>query len=134
MSEGCSHCVCLCVFFFNDTATTEIYTLSLHDALPILSPSLPGRPNPALPLACVTASGDAVHGQTGDLQLLSMFVRRKVPRIRPDELHADIMPAPPDGDSGSSLLSGTYRNYELPGCLFLYSGECEKGAVWRKSA
>src|SRR3712207_8623570 len=25
-------------FFFNDTATTEIYTLSLHDALPIFSP------------------------------------------------------------------------------------------------
>src|SRR3712207_9272343 len=25
----------LCFFFFNDTATTEIYTLSLHDALPI---------------------------------------------------------------------------------------------------
>src|SRR3712207_8830352 len=25
-------------FFFNDTATTEIYTLSLHDALPILQP------------------------------------------------------------------------------------------------
>src|SRR3712207_6977347 len=27
-------------FFFNDTATTEIYTLSLHDALPILEPVL----------------------------------------------------------------------------------------------
>src|SRR2546430_15830739 len=26
-------------FFFNDTATTEIYTLSLHDALPILAVS-----------------------------------------------------------------------------------------------
>src|SRR2546422_7309739 len=26
-------------FFFNDTATTEIYTLSLHDALPISVPS-----------------------------------------------------------------------------------------------
>src|SRR5688572_33107767 len=26
---------CHNVFFFNDTATTEIYTLSLHDALPI---------------------------------------------------------------------------------------------------
>ena len=25
----------VCVFFFNDTATTEIYTLSLHYALPI---------------------------------------------------------------------------------------------------
>src|SRR5260221_2321249 len=33
---GC--CIALCsmvLFFFNDTATTEIYTLSLHDALPI---------------------------------------------------------------------------------------------------
>ena len=28
-------------FFFNDTATTEIYTLSLHDALPISCPALP---------------------------------------------------------------------------------------------
>src|SRR2546422_4197783 len=28
---------CFSFFFFNDTATTEIYTLSLHDALPILS-------------------------------------------------------------------------------------------------
>src|SRR5258708_35483317 len=28
-----------CFFFFNDTATTEIYTLSLHDALPISSRS-----------------------------------------------------------------------------------------------
>src|SRR5437764_8319084 len=26
---------CFLFFFFNDTATTEIYTLSLHDALPI---------------------------------------------------------------------------------------------------
>src|SRR3989449_11211002 len=30
------------IFFFNDTATTEIYTLSLHDALPIC---VNGRPN-----------------------------------------------------------------------------------------
>src|SRR2546422_10236993 len=30
-------------FFFNDTATTEIYTLSLHDALPI------SRPRPTSP-------------------------------------------------------------------------------------
>src|SRR2546422_11725206 len=40
----------LLFFFFNDTATTEIYTLSLHDALPILlkkidrsSPGVLGR-------------------------------------------------------------------------------------------
>ena len=30
----------MCFFFFNDTATTEIYTLSLHDALPILKGEL----------------------------------------------------------------------------------------------
>src|SRR5258706_8820963 len=30
-------------FFFNDTATTEIYTLSLHDTLPISSPGSPRR-------------------------------------------------------------------------------------------
>src|SRR3712207_7639505 len=34
-------------FFFNDTATTEIYTLSLHDALPISGPRRRGRPQRA---------------------------------------------------------------------------------------
>src|SRR4051795_13780291 len=34
MSHVSCSFVCF-VFFFNDTATTEIYTLSLHDALPI---------------------------------------------------------------------------------------------------
>src|SRR2546426_12389664 len=33
-------------FFFNDTATTEIYTLSLHDALPISSASPPTSRSP----------------------------------------------------------------------------------------
>src|SRR5260364_4161 len=38
-------------FFFNDTATTELYTLSLHDALPIyelLEPGRLGRARPAV--------------------------------------------------------------------------------------
>src|SRR3712207_9159606 len=38
MMCGCMYSVEKCYsyfFFFNDTATTEIYTLSLHDALPI---------------------------------------------------------------------------------------------------
>src|SRR6266568_7708385 len=33
-------CFFVVFFFFNDTATTEIYTLSLHDALPIRVPDL----------------------------------------------------------------------------------------------
>src|SRR3989304_10394445 len=36
----------LLIFFFNDTATTEIYTLSLHDALPILLEHRSGRVHP----------------------------------------------------------------------------------------
>src|SRR5471030_3337743 len=37
-SSGNSFTTCSFFFFFNDTATTEIYTLSLHDALPISYP------------------------------------------------------------------------------------------------
>src|SRR2546430_15841458 len=36
-------------FFFNDTATTEIYTLSLHDALPISKGRAPLARNPDQP-------------------------------------------------------------------------------------
>src|ERR1041385_6012726 len=45
-----------CFFFFNDTATTEIYTLSLHDALPICgavpSADRHSRTTPPAPSAC----------------------------------------------------------------------------------
>src|SRR5256886_15973209 len=46
LSEQNRRHVCCFFFFFNDTATTEIYTLSLHDALPIFMPrvSLPAAP------------------------------------------------------------------------------------------
>src|SRR6266581_3833814 len=47
-------------FFFNNTATTEIYTLSLHDALPISGRSRPGRrgrPRPACGSARRPSSG-----------------------------------------------------------------------------
>src|SRR6267142_5624581 len=39
MAIAASRFLFISFFFFNDTATTEIYTLSLHDALPIGSPS-----------------------------------------------------------------------------------------------
>src|SRR5258708_25983335 len=42
---ACTRIRCYLVFFFNDTATTEIYTLSLHDALPI-SVALTHRSSP----------------------------------------------------------------------------------------
>src|SRR5947209_20571927 len=40
-------------FFFNDTATTEIYTLSLHDALPIYSIILSFDLISSLPSSCI---------------------------------------------------------------------------------
>src|SRR3712207_8948757 len=45
---------CVIVFFFNDTATTEIYTLSLHDALPISWRA--GKKKICLPAAASTTS------------------------------------------------------------------------------
>src|SRR5690349_25166700 len=38
--------LCFSIFFFNDPPTTEIYTLSLHDALPICQRGHPGECGP----------------------------------------------------------------------------------------
>src|SRR5882762_3872821 len=56
-------------FFFNDTATTEIYTLSLHDALPISPTPMPPRPRCGPTWNCSTHSG-AVRSEehTSELQ------------------------------------------------------------------
>src|SRR5256884_8705968 len=44
-------------FFFNDTATTEIYTLSLHDALPISARPVRVVEEPAHAVPCLPAVG-----------------------------------------------------------------------------
>src|SRR2546430_8957091 len=50
------------LFFFNDTATTEIYTLSLHDALPISGAACRSRPRASGrspgPASCTPGSAD----------------------------------------------------------------------------
>src|SRR5436309_8898313 len=52
------------LFFFNDTATTEIYTLSLHDALPIFSRS--ARTNVRLaPIGRGTIAGGSACSANG---------------------------------------------------------------------
>src|SRR5712672_4745637 len=68
--------LCCCVllfffFFFNDTATTEIYTLSLHDALPISS-------RPASCWACPSTWTAARRSEehTSELQSLAYLVCR----------------------------------------------------------
>src|SRR3712207_7418502 len=49
-------------FFFNDTATTEIYTLSLHDALPICPPE-GARHRPGLRTAGALGRGGSALGR-----------------------------------------------------------------------
>src|SRR3712207_8895049 len=56
-------------FFFNDTATTEIYTLSLHDALPISDSRPASRPTgrrcrPA-PRPCTSVARNGWSGTSG---------------------------------------------------------------------
>src|SRR3712207_7388478 len=54
----------LIIFFFNDPATTEIYTLSLHDALPISAASRRSAPSsPAPPARRDDRSGTARRGR-----------------------------------------------------------------------
>src|SRR3712207_8284155 len=87
-------------FFFNDTATTEIYTLSLHDALPIFH----RRRRPAHQPTAV------VHGGGHD---------REAPRLR--GLYRAAHPSPrgeaggradraADGDRKSTRLNSSHAN------------------------
>src|SRR2546425_5339186 len=73
-------------FFFNDTATTEIYTLSLHDALPI------SRSEPGL---LESMHHRAIHGVlqgppgrsplVGSARRGGLLVRGHGPRVRSEE-------------------------------------------------
>src|SRR5712672_4827169 len=64
-----------CFFFFNDTATTEIYTLSLHDALPI---STARRTWSAMTIRSPPASSTLLRSEehTSELQSLAYLVCR----------------------------------------------------------
>src|SRR5256885_6735870 len=65
-------------FFFNDTATTEIYTLSLHDALPILpAKEISGFPAPQFPVP---------PQETQPLQILKSLLDRKSTRLNSSHL------------------------------------------------
>src|SRR2546430_12082922 len=64
------------LFFFNDTATTEIYTLSLHDALPISAPGGRARRAGADPAAGRRRRVGRSEEHTSELQSQSNLVCR----------------------------------------------------------
>src|SRR5947199_7396504 len=68
-------------FFFNDTATTEIYTLSLHDALPISSHASRRRRQEqpfanAMTVRSAMSFGERSEEHTSELQSLRHLVCR----------------------------------------------------------
>ena len=66
----------LCFFFFNDTATTEIYTLSLHDALPILV--VTGGTDSALAAVCGSTTGMGATGSSFIFLTAALIFQRGV--------------------------------------------------------
>src|ERR1019366_10753549 len=70
-----SLCSFSCCFFFNDTATTEIYTLSLHDALPI-SPAADPRHAQTQTVTLSPQAALRSEEHTSELQSLTNLVCR----------------------------------------------------------
>src|SRR5258706_7294411 len=93
-------CLIAPFFFFNDTATTEIYTLSLHDALPISGSAQPMKPTWHAGCKRRTDAGAGVprrlhrrsEEHTSELQSLTNLVCRLLLEKKKKHLKYDIYP------------------------------------------
>src|ERR1035437_10562180 len=91
-------------FFFNDTATTEIYTLSLHDALPICSSPLRQWPPPS-PTShwwvCTDRKSTRLNSSHANISYAVFCLKKKkkcshtVPFLTATSAVACVSPAPP---------------------------------------
>src|SRR6266545_7280372 len=100
-------CCLLLFFFFNDTATTEIYTLSLHDALPIPHYQAAFRNGPSF----------------AELEELTGLLRDKL-QGRPVEL---VLPTPDDPMNDPELL------YFFGGFRSVSGITSPRGSIWTKA-
>src|SRR2546430_6944374 len=108
--EGCAPCCFF--FFFNDTATTEIYTLSLHDALPICGCSSGAPDCPRTDSWCGGGSSRSEE-HTSELQSQSNLVcRLLLEKKKKKEKHL-----PPDPHAQSiQQQRGPAAPYHAPIC------------------
>src|SRR2546426_11634155 len=144
-------------FFFNDTAPTEIYTLSLHDALPI-SPHLAGGPRGAKEgrkarrsrRLAVRARGAArrrrVRARVGLVALIAWLITQVAPQLRQlGQLGTTLAPAlaqhpwPLAGCAASLILALTLAWFivqEVVGAVRRTSPSIERRAdlLWLVSA
>src|SRR3712207_8293631 len=78
-------------FFFNDTATTEIYTLSLHDALPIWRRQAErDRPRGRPPRAARVRRTQVLRLRRADTPMIDFFHRTDRKSTRLNSSHANI--------------------------------------------
>src|SRR3989442_10948764 len=105
------------VFFFNDTATTEIYTLSLHDALPISSTSATRcqstacAPRPILRRRCSTRSEEHTSELQSRPHLVCRLLLEKKKNMHPIRISRRAAPplklATPFASIPSEYVAGT---------------------------
>src|SRR5438445_12022158 len=83
-------------FFFNDTATTEIYTLSLHDALPILDGARMQRlqPEPVVPALLIRPQQERSEEHTSELQSRQYLVCRLLLEKKKNKIYSEIGTSP----------------------------------------
>src|SRR2546430_13272051 len=94
----------LVIFFFNDTATTEIYTLSLHDALPISLHHVVGGDEIGVQTGQIVCAATRSEEHTSELQSQSnlvcrLLLEKKKPPTRPTHSPADAARSRPSTDA-----------------------------------
>src|SRR6266496_1324107 len=98
-------------FFFNDTATTEIYTLSLHDALPILAT-----------MACGW-SASVIANKDEQSALYAPLPWPSAPRVHAKRLHSD-------ASRRSSAGAVSHPGGRLPGAKIGASAPRRGAELW----
>src|SRR3712207_7137108 len=88
-------------FFFNDTATPEIYTLSLHDALPIFE----GAPRPLRRTGHRLDGAFAIEGAQGDRRAHVVAERLRDPQHVVEMVRTD-----GEQDRKSTRLNSSHAN------------------------
>src|ERR1017187_11004253 len=101
----CGPGVCYSFFFFNDTATTEIYTLSLHNALPIYRVRVEpiGMPLKGEPLKSITLRSEE---HTSELQSPMYLVCRLLLEKTPPKRRRHTRPRRPRRKAARNSAEG----------------------------
>src|SRR6266853_535912 len=113
-------------FFFNDTATTEIYTLSLHDALPILHVSCRESVEP---IARARDAGWNIHGETCTQYFFIDYTFLERPNFEGAKY---VYTPPPRAKENQDVLWNAVRTDVLSAistdhCAFLWNGQKTMG-------